>query len=107
MSFITGRHRRRTPDKWIVGIRISKGTTFSQVWLHSSNGKNPTVNAFQNLAGLAFRPVCGDGRSSFRHGARFLAVDRMDDGKKRYMFGDRGRAGLHNLSNGDSMNAPV
>ena len=31
MSFITGRHCRRTPDKWIVGIRISKGTTFSQV----------------------------------------------------------------------------
>lgn len=30
MSFITGRHRRRTPDKWIVGIRINKGTTLSQ-----------------------------------------------------------------------------
>ena len=30
MSFITGRHRRRTPDKWIVGIRISKGTTLSR-----------------------------------------------------------------------------
>lgn len=31
MSFITGRHRRRTPDKWIVGIRIRKGTTLSRV----------------------------------------------------------------------------
>lgn len=31
MSFITGRHRRRTPDKWIVGIRIKEGTTHSRV----------------------------------------------------------------------------
>ena len=30
MSFITGQHCRRTPDKWIVGIRISKGTTLSR-----------------------------------------------------------------------------
>ena len=48
-----------------------------------------------------------EGRSSFRHGAHVSAVARMDDGKQTYILGDTGRAGLHNLSNGDSMNAPV
>ena len=47
-----------------------------------------------------------EGRSSFRHGAHVSAVARMDDGKQTYILGDTGRAGLHNLSNGDSMNAP-
>ena len=31
----------------------------------------------------------------------------MDDEKQMYVLGDTGRAGLHNLSNGNSMNAPV
>ena len=49
----------------------------------------------------------GEGRSLNDKGAHFPAVAPTDDGKQTYVFGDTGRAGLHNRSNGNSMNAPV
>ena len=49
----------------------------------------------------------GEGRSSNDKGAHVPTVAPTDDGKQTYVLGDTGRAGLHNLSNGDSTNAPV
>lgn len=49
----------------------------------------------------------GEGRSSFRHGAHVPAVAPTDDGKKRYVFGDKGHAGLHTRRDEQLKLAPV
>lgn len=60
------------------------------------------ANLFSETSPTRLRMVRpgGDGRSLFRHGTHSPAPALTGDGKQRYVFGDTGRAGLHNLSIG-------